>query len=86
MEKRPSRRNMGSGRQRRNGHLNRYLTTAQAAAYMGVSKRTLENDRRIPRFNIAQPGRARAMIRFDRRTIDIWIVRLGKNSTPGGAS
>ena len=40
------------------------LSKRDAAAYLGVSVRWLESNPAVPRVNLAQPGRSRAMWRY----------------------
>lgn len=51
-----------------------YLTTDEAAEYLGVSVRWLQGRPDIPRVNLGRPGAKRAMVRYRRTDLDSYMA------------
>ena len=51
------------------------LTLAQAATYLGVSIRSLQDRGDIPRHDIRLPGSRKAQWRYMRSELDAWVAR-----------
>ena len=51
------------------------LTQAQAASYLGISIRSLQDRADVPRHDIRPPGSRKAQWRLVRAELDQWVAR-----------
>lgn len=60
-----------------------YLSRTEAAGYLGVSLRFMEDNTSIPKINVAGPGSKRATWRYLKSDLDEWMKARGQRGKQG---